>query len=72
MKKIEPIGRSIESTIGADFEAVPHACQCSSWSAFTGARGLSHDDCDHCGCQCDTLIHKIANRNNAKNTNRKS
>ncbi len=72
MKKINPVGRIVENNLSANFEAVPYACQCSDWNAYTGARGKSHDDCEHCGCQCDKLSHKLGNRNGAKNTDRAS
>ena len=69
MKKINPLGRVLEDSTDAQMDA--RACQCSTWDDYVGARGRT-DDCEHCGCQCDQLIHNVANRGAAEHTERAS
>lgn len=64
MFKINPLGRKIENGLAGNFEITPRACQCSDWDQFTSYKG-KYDDCEHCGCGCNSSTYQAGNRNGA-------
>lgn len=66
MRLVNPVGREVGTGVEASYDL--RACMCSS--GFAANKG-THDNCSHCGCQCDGN-YSAANRSAANSANRAS